>query len=192
MSSKNIAAVILAAGESRRLGRPKQLLTLNSNETLLQRSVRQVSQLGISPLVVLGAYWQKIVAAIPDSLPMLVINADWQRGMSSSLAAALQRVPADTQGLLVCVCDQARIPDTHYAALLEQFNQDRSRAVATLANNIVGVPAILPTRAFAALLSTGGDKGARNWLRNDTNVMCIECPEAAFDIDTAADIDVVG
>lgn len=188
MTRNGVSTVILAAGESRRLGQPKQLLKLNSDETLLERCSRQLSQLGHPPLIVLGAYWQEIIATIPASLPFVVINPEWHRGMSSSLAAALQRLPEDAQGLLISVCDQPRIPDTHYAKLVARFDEDPNQAVATLANQTIGVPAIVPARAFSALSSVDGDKGARAWLRSDSNLVTVSCPQAAADIDTVADL----
>ena len=90
MPMKRVAAIIIAAGSSSRLGQPKQLLALDG-EMLLQRTVRIAREAGAAPvLVVLGAHREEIEARVDLSGTSIVLNRDWEEGMASSIRAGVE------------------------------------------------------------------------------------------------------
>ena len=119
-----LPAIILAAGASRRLGQPKQLLKYRG-ETLLERALRAAREAGASPvLAMLGAHFAPICAMIPfeDAIP--VLNDHWEQGISSSIHAGLSELEVrapDASGALVMSCDQPRLTAKHLRALLKAF-----------------------------------------------------------------------
>ena len=93
---KDVAAVIIAAGSSSRLGQPKQLLVFEG-EILLQRAIRIAREAGTSRvLVVLGAHRQQIEDRVDLSDVEIVVNPDWEEGMASSIRAGTQALDRDS------------------------------------------------------------------------------------------------
>ncbi|MFZ0392229.1 MAG: nucleotidyltransferase family protein [Terracidiphilus sp.] len=190
----NLPAIILAAGASRRLGRPKQLLDLDG-ETLLARTIRVARESGADPvLVVLGADAHLISASVPMNEVITVLNPEWQEGMASSVRAGVRSLLScvpDASGAILLVCDQPRLSAAHIRALIESFRQSsESAAVASTYSGTRGIPAIFPRLLFLRLLALTGDKGARNILA-DPQCPIVEAPFAGgeIDIDSPADID---
>jgi CTP:molybdopterin cytidylyltransferase MocA len=164
--SAAVGAIVLAAGASRRLGRPKQLL-MCSGETLLERAVRLAGESGAAPvLTVLGANYATISASVDllrNSIP--VINDQWEKGMATSIHAgikALDDVAPWARGVLILTCDQPRLSSDHLRALIERFVTEGEIAiVASTYAGVVGIPAVFSRTAFPELLALHGDKGAR-------------------------------
>ena len=160
-----VAAIVLAAGASRRLGQPKQLLTLDG-ETLLARSLRLANEAGAAPvLVVLGANSELIGSAIPVGSATLVMNENWQQGIASSIHAglkALDPAASDVRGVLILACDQPRLSAEHLCELIQSFaGQCETSIVASTYAGVHGIPAVFPREALPHLLALSGDKGAR-------------------------------
>jgi molybdenum cofactor cytidylyltransferase len=168
----HIVAILLAAGASRRLGQPKQLLMYNG-ETLLARTIRLANEAGAAQVfAVLGAHAEKIRASIASDNATVVVNDDWEQGIASSIHAGLHALDADApnvlnqdvaiQGALILGCDQPRLTAEHLRALIETFTtQATSTIVASAYAGVHGVPAVFPRAAFPHLLALRGDKGAR-------------------------------
>ncbi|MCC7465198.1 MAG: NTP transferase domain-containing protein, partial [Saprospiraceae bacterium] len=105
----NTALILLAAGQSARLGRPKQLLRFR-DKTLLQHTIDEALQAGASPVVVVtGARAEEIAATIDQQAVELVFNAQWQEGKGKGIAAGVRKIVGDhpevTQ-VILSVCDQ--------------------------------------------------------------------------------------
>lgn len=183
-----VPAIILAAGASRRLGQPKQLVRI-AGETLLARTIRVVREAGVDPvLVVLGANRKSIADAVDLRAVQVVANADWEQGIASSIHAgieALLRLEDEAKGAMILVCDQPRLTADHLKQLIARYEQaEEPSLVSSRYAGIAGIPAIFPASQFARLLALEGDTGARFLLRNP------ECP--MFSVDFAggeADID---
>lgn len=189
----SIAAVILAAGASRRLGQPKQLLP-HAGEALLQRALRLVRESGSEPiLVVLGAEFARICVAIPfdDAIP--VFNDRWEDGMASSIHAGLNELDVrapESKGALVMGCDQPHLSSAHLRSLLKAFNEHKSSAiVASSYAGVRGMPAVFPRTVFPALHQIQGDKGARGLLANPPILIAeVEFVGGEVDIDIPDDL----
>ena len=162
----SVAAIVLAAGASRRLGQPKQLL-LHDGETLLDRAIRLASEAGAAPVfTVLGANREAICASAhlsPSSVA--VINEQWEQGLATSIHAGLEALDAaggDAPGALLLGCDQPRLSASHLRELLATFAaQEEPAIVASTYAGAIGIPAVFPRAAFPALRALRGDKGAR-------------------------------
>ena len=192
MPMKRVAAVIIAAGSSSRLGQPKQLLTLDG-EMLLQRTVRIAHEAGAAPLlVVLGAHREEIEARVDFSGTSIVLNRDWEEGMASSIRAgveALEQDATEAEGVLLMVCDQPRLTAEHLSRMLERFRETGTIAVASVYEGKRGIPAIFPRQAFSELLALRGDKGARGLLSDPhRKVLEIALEGGEVDIDRPEDI----
>jgi len=177
-------AVVLAAGESRRLGRPKQLV-LWRGESLITRSVRAAQAVcGARVVVVLGAHRNAIGSELEPLGPVLALNPHWTEGLASSLRVGIAALPASCDAALLQSCDQPRVPVRALQALAQCWRENPDHAVASAYANTVGVPAILPARLFTALKTLAGDQGARALLRAEgARLRCLPVPEAAFDVD---------
>lgn len=183
-------AIILAAGASRRLGQPKQLI-LWHGQPLLRRVCLNLLEYLQSVTIVTGAYADRI-SPILDDLPVQISHCpDWSQGMSISLRTGLSTLPSDCQHILLCVCDQLLIPAEFYGDLLIHSRQNPDKIIAASYQDVTAaVPAIFPIAYRSALSRITGDKGARALLKQQpaSQIISIPCPEASFDLDNAEDL----
>ncbi|MGA9671355.1 MAG: nucleotidyltransferase family protein [Terracidiphilus sp.] len=166
----SVAAIVLAAGASRRLGQPKQLL-MHGDETMLARSIRLANEAGAGPvIVVLGAHHERIRDVVAPDSAIVVINEKWEQGIASSIHAGVNAIEAAApaaSGALILSCDQPRLTAAHMRTLIESFTaQNEPSIVASVYAGIHGVPAVFPRFAFPHLLALSGDKGARALLKH--------------------------
>lgn len=189
---RRIAAVILAAGASSRLGAAKQLVEFRG-EPLVRRAATAAIEAGAHPvIVVLGARAAEVSAALAD-LPgaNVVMNERWDEGLASSLAAGVReamRLDARCDGVLITTCDQPLVDGAALRELLDVFG-DGARKVAAEYAQTIGVPAVVGRECFESLLELTGDAGAGRWLRaRGTEVRRVPLPDAAVDVDGADDL----
>ncbi len=188
-----IPAIVLAAGGSRRLGQPKQLLRLNG-ETLLARVVRLAFEAGLSPvLVVLGAQAELLRPQAMLHPAQIVINAEWEQGLSTSIRAgltALEMHPAHLCGVMLLTCDQPRLSAAHLIELLQAFLAHPQPAIAcSFYAGDRGIPAIFPRAAFPLLQALSGDKGAKDLVRRAAfPIVEFPFPGGEIDIDAPSDL----
>lgn len=193
MTGASAVGLVLAAGQSRRLGRPKQRLPWNGT-TLLNHVIRQIHQAGCERvIVVLGFDHDAMIASIrrDHATPVqTIVNDDWRLGQSTSLrvGVSLIRDSLATDKVLIALCDQPRIDVTHYERLIESVCPDCPIA-ATGYQDGGGVPACFHASKLAVLLDRTGDAGAKGWIRRQPldQVCLIACGEAIHDIDTPED-----
>jgi molybdenum cofactor cytidylyltransferase len=192
-----IAAVILAAGGSTRMGSPKQLL-LFEGRTLLQRAVDTAAALPVLEItVVLGANVE-LIKPVPryshapgtsHQNAQVAINPDWNLGMGSSIrvgvAETLDR-HSDLDAILITLCDQPRVDAAALSKLLSRVEQGDCPAVAAGYSETVGVPAVFGRSSFDALLNLKPAGGAKSILTGP-GVAVVPMPEAVIDVDTPDD-----
>lgn len=170
---------MLAAGASRRLGRPKQLVPL-AGEALVRRTTRMALQLRPAWIgAVVGARRTRVVRALAG-LPVQVVTAHrWRDGMAASLVAGVRALPPGPRHVLVLSSDQWRLQ----ARDLHRLVRARGRVPAAAAYaSRAGIPALLPLALRRALLALRGDRGARALLGDD--VVAVPMARAAADLDT--------
>jgi len=173
------AAVILAAGASRRLGRPKQLVEVDG-EPLVHRIARMALTACEPVAVVAGAV--PLRDALVDLPIALVDNVFWAEGVASSIRAGVAWAePADSVVLLTC--DQVLLDPAHLRALIRA--SEEGRLAASRYDGVLGVPAVFPRAYFPVLLALSGDRGAQPLLEP---AVPVDWPAGARDLDTEADL----
>ena len=184
-----VAGVVLAAGGSTRMGRPKQLLAIDG-EPLVRRVTRQVVGACAPVHVVVGAARDAVAAALADLPVTLVDNPAWADGLGGSVARGVAAAFADpaVDAVLLTVGDLPRLLAAHLRAMVAGFRRSGAAALASCHERSVGVPAIFHRRVGGALLALRGPIGARAVLAGlGAEVVPFELPEAALDVDGPAD-----
>lgn len=183
--------VILAAGRSARLGRPKQLLSVDGT-TLLRRSVSAALESDIGPVyVTLGSNADRMLAEMEGLEATAVVNDDWEEGMASSIRSGLRRAlkdHPDADGVLIMVCDQPSLDaDTLKRLAVMQRQADAPVAAAAYAGT-TGPPSLFHRSLFDELMGLSGDAGAKRVVeRHSKDAAFLEWPDGERDIDTEAD-----
>ena len=193
----SVAAIIVAAGSSSRLGHPKQLLLIDG-EPMLQRAIRVAREAGASPVfVVIGAHRELIESNVDFVNASIVVNDGWQEGLASSIRAgvrAAEQHAPEASGLLLMICDQPRLTPEHLRKMIHTFDaQHRETAIASLYAGTRGIPAIFPRSAVADLCALRRDKGARGLLAQRSRpVIEIPLEGGEVDIDRPEDLAALG
>ncbi|MEI8299532.1 MAG: nucleotidyltransferase family protein [Pseudomonadota bacterium] len=183
-TARTLAILILAAGASQRLGRPKQLVRL-AGEALVRRVVRQATSLRPAWIgVVIGARSGGVRAALASTSATLITARHWRRGMACSLVAGVRAAPRSARHLAILSVDQWRIDARDLRRLCARAGRV---PVAAQYSGRRGVPAVFPRHMLPALLALRGDQGARALLQSDA-VRAVAMPAAAEDLDTPADL----
>ncbi|WP_108425329.1 nucleotidyltransferase family protein [Flagellimonas amoyensis] len=189
---ENIAVVILAAGGSTRLGRPKQLVEFKG-KTLLGHTMDNTNLLGFrTNILVLGANLKDIQEKIDTEGYNVVINEGWEQGMASSIKIGLESALAienELDHVLFLVSDQPFLELENLHQLIHtQLTQNPQATYSRYGNNS-GVPAIFGKTAFSLLLNLKGDEGAKKLMHLEGFDFCTEnFKRGGFDVDTEEDI----
>ncbi len=187
--------VILAAGESSRLGRPKQNLVFKG-KSLLQRSIQSAIETGCNPIVVVtGANNLAVETAIEQNNVEVVHNKNWQQGMGSSIAAGLSAILL-LQPLLTSVifqlCDQPFVSGELLNTLIQQHSVTTKNIIAASYNQTLGAPVLFHKKYFETLLQLTGHEGARKLIIKHTeDVAAVDFAGGAFDVDTEKDYEAL-
>ena len=186
-----LACAILAAGASRRLGQPKQLIE-HAGKPLVRHVVDQLTEANLGPIaVVVGSDGDRVSAALSGSDSERLDNPDWHEGIASSIrVAATWAERSHYDALLLATCDQPHLDRAHAQALCELFDRT-GQITASSYSGTTGVPAIFPASWFARLIQLTGDRGAGALLKRDSTVQRVDWPEGAYDIDTPEDLEAL-
>jgi len=184
-------AIILAAGASTRMGRPKQALTLGG-KPLVVRTVEAALDAGAWPVVVVvGARADEVVPLLARHPVLVTDNAGWPEGMASSVRAGmgeLERFSRALEAALLAVCDQPAFAADVIARLLAARRATGRSIAAARYGGRNGVPALFGREHFAALGAVTGEAGARGLLNeHPERVAAVELPELEADLDTPED-----
>ena len=188
---RNIAAVVLAAGSSRRMGTPKQLLRIGSG-TLLRRSVEQAIASSVrATFAVIGVNAEQMRDELRQ-LPMrLVENARFAEGIGTSICAAIETIERETppfDAVVLLTCDQPNVSAASIDRLIAEHARSGAQLVASAYAETLGVPALFAREYFGALRELPPDKGAKEILmRHRRQVVPVPFEPAAVDLDTPAD-----
>ena len=185
--------LILAAGQSRRLGSPKQLLQYNGSSLIKRVSETAVETKCNTILVVLGAYAEEIKSELLFDGVHVFVNAHWQEGMASSIRVGLKeliRLNENIDGVFILVCDQPYLKVEHINRLLSlQVEQDLPAAACSY-DGVIGTPALFHKSLFQQLLNLEGDVGAKKILTSlQSEIAIVEFDGGVFDIDTELDFE---
>lgn len=183
--------ILLAAGSSSRLGRPKQLINYQG-KTLIQYSIEVARQSAAEDLVVvLGANSKLIQTGIQSKdIPMLV-HAHWEEGMSSSMQCGLRHLSTTSQveQVILMLCDQPYVSQELLDQLIHEKKTSGKGIVACRYAGTVGVPALFDQCYFLELLELKGSEGAKKVILSHLeDVFLIDFPLGAVDLDTEEDV----
>ena len=181
-----VAGILLAAGEGRRLGRPKALVEI-AGEPLARRGVALLRDGGAAPIVV-------VTGAVAVDLPgvLTVHNPDWRSGMGSSLAAGLAAMPDRATAAVIALVDQPLVGPEAVRRLIAAHAAGASVAVAA-SQGAPRNPVLLAREHWPGVIALAvGDAGARPFLRAHPDlVTLVECGDTGRpdDLDTRSDLD---
>ncbi len=188
-------AVVLAAGESRRMEQPKQLLRWQG-EPLVTRAARIALESGASETIVItGAVAEQVEAALAPLRAAqrrrlrVVFNPAWQDGQAGSVRVAVEALPTSCEAALFLPVDQPHLPATLLRRLWQAWRAASDLAAVALAGEIRGAPALFDQRFFGQLRQVQGDRGGGMLLRRHAaEVSAIEAQdEWLADVDTPED-----
>ena len=182
-----IAAVVVAAGASKRMSATKQLLPWK-HTTMLGYVIEQLKAAGATHVfVVLGSNQEEILQQINTTNISIIHNDQWAQGMGTSIAKTVKFFKQnylEFDGLLIAACDQPLIKLDHYKKLINSCI-NRERIVVSSFKNGRGIPVVFDKTYFDELSSLTEDVGAKSVVKNHLDrLIQIDAPEAAIDLDT--------
>jgi molybdenum cofactor cytidylyltransferase len=185
-----VSAVVLAAGASTRMGRPKLLLPLGG-EPLVRRTVRQICDAGFDDvLVVVGSDWEQTLAAL-DGLPVRhAVNAEYATGMGSSFRTAVSHLGGSAAAMFA-LADQPFVTTNEYRTVLDTYRHQAPAIVCVRYGDVVAPPHLFEGEFFPELAQL--QHGARPVLqRHHDRTLVLQFPaDLLMDIDTPEDYELV-
>ena len=191
----NCSAIILAAGQSSRLGAPKQLLKYQG-KSLLQHTIDMTMHSPVqSIIVVLGSGFELMVKEIDSPDISIVKNENWHTGLASSISCgmnALQDIAPSSDTAILMVCDQPFISTELLESLIAEQKKTGKPIVASKYENTIGIPALFHKSFFPQLMELKGDSGAKKIMQQYPDlVTTIPFPSGNIDIDTLGDYEAL-
>jgi molybdenum cofactor cytidylyltransferase len=185
-----LGAVILAAGDSSRLGQAKQLLPFRG-QTLVRRAVTAATDANCAPvIIVVGNLSAAIRRELDGTSATVVENDDWERGMGTSIRVGIKELSDSTEAAVLLTCDQPLVDSAVIAELVQTQKRTGKPIVASSYANTLGIPAIFDRSCFPALLELPDEAGAKSMIvgrRED--VASISFEDGGIDIDTPEDFE---
>lgn len=187
----NCGVILLAAGQSSRLGQPKQLLVYQG-KTLLQHAIDMVKLSPAKPIVVvLGSGIESILHTIDTTGLHIVENDDWQSGIGSSISygvKSLQGFHPVPDAVILMTCDQPFVSPGLLNELIAKQKETGAPIVASQYDETIGTPALFHLTLFGQLATLKGDSGAKKLIyQNKDDVVAVPFSQGGIDIDTLAD-----
>lgn len=191
ITSPDFAIILVAAGASNRLGKPKQLLPFNGHN-LLQHNINVAcNSLANEIVIVLGANAEIIKKEVNQKRARLTLNTAWQEGIASSIRCGLTtllEIQPSPQALILMLCDQPYTSTTLINSLFTTHHETGTPIIACSYANTFGPPALFHKSLFPELLQLKGDTGARQIIHHhQKNTTLLPFPQGNIDIDTPSD-----
>jgi molybdenum cofactor cytidylyltransferase len=193
---RHIAAVLLAAGRSTRMGAINKLIAEIGGKPLVRIAAEQALASRASPVIVVTGHEREKVAAALDGLPVrMVHNPDYVEGLGSSLRTGIAVVPKEADGAIVCLGDMPQVDATLIDKLIAAFDPEKGALVVTpTIDGRRGNPVVWSRRFFPDLMAVQGDVGARNLIGSYAEAV-VEVPVAGdaalIDVDTPESLSAV-
>jgi CTP:molybdopterin cytidylyltransferase MocA len=187
MTESALAGLLLAAGGSERLGQAKQLVNLQG-ETLVQKAATLLLDVASEVVVVTGAYAPDVTREMKDMPVRTVHNIKWHAGMGGSIAAGMNALGVEPEGVLILLCDQWRITGKDLESLCRAWKAEPELVAAANWGTGYGAPAIFPRNLFTALSRLDSGQGAKGVIGQQEIVRLIDMSNARYDLDTPEDL----
>jgi molybdenum cofactor cytidylyltransferase len=187
-----VSAIVLAAGESRRMGRPKQLLRLG-DRTLLDLALDNVRKSSVEKIIlVLGFAAREIQQQVSTQGAKVVVNPAFEEGMGSSLRAGIAALEPRAHAVLIVLADQPCLRPTTLDRLIDHHRSNRPHIVIPTYKGFRGNPVLLDRSVFSEVMQIRGDIGCRAIFGSHTqniDKLEVDDPGILLDVDTSADFD---
>ena len=183
-----ISAIILAAGESKRMGKPKQLMPLGRTTILEQTIDNSLNSEVNEVIVVLGHRAEEVKRIIAARPVKLAINPNYQQGMSTSIIAGLNMVDSRARAVMIALGDQPFIDSQTLNRLIDEFYNHNKGIATPVYRGRRGHPVVFAIRYKGELLRLEGDIGGREIIDrhpDDVLEVAVNCEGICVDIDTA-------
>jgi molybdenum cofactor cytidylyltransferase len=193
---RRIAAVVLAAGQSTRMGAVNKMLAQIGGKPLVRIAAEQALASRAKPVIVVTGHERERVEAALAGLPVrFAHNPAYADGLGTSLKVAVAAVPTEADGAIVCLADMPQVDSTLIDKLLAAFDPERGGLVVVPSiNGRRGNPVVWSRRFFKDLMSIGGDIGARHLIASYAEAV-VEVPvvgdAALTDVDTPESLSAV-
>ncbi|MDP2719065.1 MAG: molybdenum cofactor cytidylyltransferase [Dehalococcoidia bacterium] len=185
-----ISVIILAAGESKRMGKTKQLMVYNGR-TLIERAVDVASEsVAEETIVVTGHDARLVEKAIKNKAVKIVKNRRYREGMGSSIRTGISSVASDADGVIIMLSDQPGLTPDVINTLVNTFKTKNGGIVVPVYLGTKGNPVLFDIKYREELLNLAGDTGARGVLQGhpaDVTEVEISSHGILLDIDTEED-----
>lgn len=189
---KNTGIILLAAGNSSRMGSPKQLL-MYQGKTFLERIIDTASEI-FDPnhiVLVLGARHHEISSVIKNKNIHVIINENWESGMASSIQSGMKVLLNNFPEMDKCfisVCDQPYLTSDVFLEMIQLHETSSKEIVVAQYADTLGVPALFSKKYFNPLIKLTGEQGAKKIIQQNMNdVESFQFEKGAVDIDTPSD-----
>lgn len=190
--SARMAAVLLSAGGSRRMGEPKLLLEGASGKPMISEIIENLIALDLNDLLVVEGAEQKVGEIARDIGVRTIRNEEWHQGVGGSIRLAVDAVGEDIDAVLVVLGDQPRIRRTDLENLITAWRESRAPVIATAYPEGGGVPAVFERSLFDELRRIDGDRGARDLIRSLAGVKLVRLDDTRDVDDPASYASVIG
>ena len=189
---ENTSVIVLAAGASKRLGQPKQLLLVDGIPMIIH-VIRKIIDAGFHQIMVVLGHDHAPIEQMIKELPVHhFVHQNWTEGMGSSLSAGLSealKIWPQTNFLLISVCDQPNIPTQHFKRIRNELEIGKNEIIASGYQQTFGPPIACNRKHFHELTLLKGDQGAKSIFKKYLDEMkIIHCEEGGLDIDTPVDV----
>ncbi|MBW8687006.1 nucleotidyltransferase family protein [Chitinophaga rhizophila] len=182
--------IILGAGNSSRLGQPKQLLMYQGKTLICQMAEQAIAAVGSPVVLVTGANAPLIMQKLCGFALEIVENDNWADGMGSSISTGMKAISKHPglAGVIIMVCDQPFVTTALLQQLIDQQMIAGKGIIACTYDNTAGTPVLFTKTYFEALAALEGQQGAKKILQQSTDDLAlVPFPLGALDIDTAED-----
>jgi molybdenum cofactor cytidylyltransferase len=185
-----IAAIVLAAGISARMGKPKQTLTV-SGKPMLEKALEAYRRAGVDlVVVVLGAHAAEIRRRVEFKKEKVVLNPLYRRGMSTSLKLGLKAAEKGADAVIIALGDQPFLSPDTIKTLIKVYRRTRAPVVVPVYHGTRGNPVIFDKSLFPEIKRIRGDRGAKSVVerhRDSLQEVAVEDRGVLADIDTPSD-----
>lgn len=187
---KSISAILLGAGESKRMGQNKLLLPWGKR-TILHQSLQALLHSRVKEVIlVVNDHTEPLAHTLHERRVKIVLNSDYRRGMSSSIRKGVEATGPDCKGILIALADQPTIQSRTINVLIEAFHEKREKIIVPSFRGKRGHPVIFPQKFREELLRLIGDEGGKTILRRhpkEVHVVPVRASGVVRDIDTPRD-----
>lgn len=184
--------ILLAAGNSSRLGTPKQLIRFNDDYLINHILDGIEASVCEKAIIVLGSGANEMGNIVKSTKSVIVINSDWEKGMGSSIKAGLEYAIKNSPGLasvLILVCDQYKLNSETINNLLQNSKEHPGKIIASSYTGTIGIPALFPSTFFELIKQIPDNKGCKEIIHSNMNdVIAVAFPGGELDIDEEGDI----